>query len=108
MDTLLNSRVVESGTPQADALPAGQVSRAMSLKEWEEYARSKLAAKMEEIRSKHAEYAPIQEPRYDDVFFEAMAAMDEADGTEVPLGRYIRIDEPVTRKHQEANTFGKE
>jgi hypothetical protein len=91
MDTLSDSRVAEDVTPQADALPADQFDRAQKMKEWEEYARARLAAKVQELRSKQREYAPIPAPPYDDVFFEAMAAMDEAEGIEVPLGRYIKI-----------------
>jgi hypothetical protein len=83
----------ESVTPQTDGLSAGQFDRSQRLKEWEEYARARLAAKMKEIRSKQREYAPVQAPPYDDVFFEGMAAMDESDGIEIPLGRYVKIED---------------
>jgi hypothetical protein len=87
------AEVVECVTPLADALPAGQFDRLQRMKEWQESARAKLAAKVQELRSKQREYAPVQEPLYDDVFFEAMALMDKPDDVELPLGRYVKIED---------------
>jgi hypothetical protein len=66
------------------------------LREWETKARVKLAEKFKEIRSKRAAYAPNPEPRYDEVFFQAMSAMDASGLPEIKPGQYtIYMDSSV-------------
>lgn len=66
------------------------------VKEWEDEARAKLAEKLKEIRARRPICVPAPEPRYDDVFFEAMASMDAPDTPAVPMGRYqVKIDDSV-------------
>jgi hypothetical protein len=82
--------------------PAERTARQKKkLKEWEDGARANLAEKLKEIRSRHMIYAPTPEPRYDDVFFEAMASMDAPDTPAIPpKGKYTaKIDASVWKSN---------
>jgi hypothetical protein len=66
--------------PGAAGREAGPAGRVESVQEWQSRARARVAAKFREMRAEQAVRVPVKAPRYDDIFFEAMAAMDEPEG----------------------------
>jgi hypothetical protein len=75
------------------------------LREWESQARVKLAEKFKEIKAKKTPYIPVKEPRYDDVFFEAMKILESSELSGLQPGQYsVRIDDSVWKS--EARRIG--
>ncbi|MDR1685010.1 MAG: SocA family protein [Desulfovibrio sp.] len=66
------------------------------IREWERSARAHLAEKFKELSGKKQETKAVTLPLYDEVFFQAMSAMEASDLSEVAPGRHTaRIDDSV-------------
>lgn len=60
------------------------VKQEKKMKAWEAAMKVKIAAKLAAMRSSKASSAPSPEPRYDDVFFTAVEAMDSSELPALP------------------------
>jgi len=68
------------------------------VKQWETQAKANLTESFRKIRRERQSRAPVPEPIYDEIFFQAVAAMDASEAPEIKSGFCVAyIDDSVLK-----------